>query len=384
MAWELESRLAEIRRAGLQRRRRTLSSAQGPLIRVEGREYLSFCSNDYLGLAAHPAMAEAACRAALEAGVGAGASHLVLGHHDLHELLEQRFAALTGFPRALLFSAGYMANLGVITALLGRHDAIFADRLNHASLNDAALLSRADLQRFRHTDVAHLEELLSRSSAPRKLVVTDGVFSMDGDMAPLADMLAVCERHDALLFVDDAHGFGVLGEGGKGILQHFGLQSDRLVYLATLGKAVGSFGALVAGSETVIEYLLQTAHTYIYTTALPPLLAQASLTALDLLADDGLRQHLQQLIGQLRAGMQGLPWQLLPSATPIQPLLVGESLAAVELADALREHGIMVPAIRPPTVPQGSARLRISLSAAHTADDVDRLLQVLAHLAREL
>ncbi len=382
MAWELESRLAQISRAGLQRRRRTLSSAQGPRIRVDGREYLSFCSNDYLGLAAHPALTEAACQAARVAGVGAGASHLVLGHHELHEQLEQRFAALTNFPRALLFSTGYMANLGVITALLSRHDAIFADRLNHASLNDAALLSRADLQRFRHADAAHLDELLGRSSAQRKLVVTDGVFSMDGDMAPLTDMLAVCERHDALLFVDDAHGFGVLGEGGRGILQHFGLKSDRLIYLATLGKAMGSFGALVAGSESLIEYLLQKAHTYIYTTALPPMLAQASLTAFELMADDRLRQHLQQLIRQLRNDLEGLPWQLMSSVTPIQPLLVGDAVAAVELADALRESGIMVPAIRPPTVPTGSARLRISLSAAHTADDVAALAQALAHLAR--
>lgn len=377
MGWQLETQLEQLQANGLQRVRRELESAQGVHIRVGGQEFLSFCSNDYLGLAARPELAAAACRAAQTVGVGAGASHLVLGHHSLHEQLEHDFAQLTGFQRALLFSTGYMANLGVVTALVGRHDEIFADRLNHASLNDAAVLSRARLRRYRHADMGDLERQLAASTATRKLVVTDGVFSMDGDLAPLPEMLQLCERYDAWLFVDDAHGFGVLGEGGAGILRHFALQSPRLIYLATLGKAVGTFGALVAGSATLIEFLLQKAHTYIYTTALPPMLAEATRASFTLLRDNVLRQHLAERIQQLRQGCSDLPWPLMESATPIQPLLVGSSVDAVALADALRERGILVPAIRPPTVPQGTARLRISLSAAHSADDVGLLLDTL-------
>jgi 8-amino-7-oxononanoate synthase len=275
-----------------------------------------------------------------------------------------------------------MANLGIVTALAGRDDAVFSDRLNHASLNDAVLLSRAQFKRFPHADVAALNRLLGQSRARRKLVVTDAVFSMDGDIAPLVGMLEICKRHDAWLVIDDAHGFGVLGPQGRGALAHFGLSSPRIVYMATLGKAAGVYGAFVAGEPEVIDTILQRARTYIYTTATPPMLARALLTALDIVAtDDWRREHLQRLIAILRAGLQHSPWRLLPSDTAIQPVVVGENVKALALAARLSERGLLVPAIRPPTVPAGTARLRISLSATHTAAEVERLAQTLCELA---
>jgi len=378
LAAALRAELTELEQRGLKRSRRVLETPQGARVRVDGREYVAFCSNDYLGLAAHPELIEAAREGAARYGVGAGASHLILGHGVAHHELEQRLATFTGLPRALLFSTGYMANLGVVTALTGRGDAVFADRLNHASLNDAALLSRADFRRYPHLDLAVLERLLAGSGARRKLVVTDAVFSMDGDVAPLPDLIALCERHDAWLLLDDAHGFGVLGPGGRGAPAHFNIGSPRLIYMATLGKAAGVFGAFVAGAAEMVEALVQRARPYIYTTAAPPLLSVALMKSLDLIrADEWRRHHLRNLIALLRERLIPGRWRLGPSSTAIQPLVIGGNDEAVAVSVHLAHNGLLVPAIRPPTVPQGTARLRISLSAAHEADDVERLAAVL-------
>ncbi len=379
---DFSAELAKLAAADLLRRRRAVDSAQGPRVNVDGVIYLSFCSNDYLGLANHPKLAEAAVQAIGRHGVGAGASHLVSGHHALHEALEQRLSRF--MDRAcLLFSGGYGANIGVLPALAGREDAIFADRLNHASLIDGARLSRAAVQRFRHNDLSNLEQLLAVTPARRRLIVVDGVFSMDGDMAPLPQLLALAERHDAWLYVDDAHGFGVLGEHGRGILEYFGMTSARIVHLCTLGKAAGVSGAAVFAEPTVIDWLVQSARSYIFATAAPPALAAALLASVELIEQEPWRrEHLHALIAQLRAACADLPWRLLPSDTPIQPLVVGENAAALALAEALRERGIWVPAIRPPTVAAGTARLRISLSAAHTREDVEQLTHAL-HAAAE-
>ena len=375
---ELNERAAQ----GLLRSRRTLDTPQSPHITVDGKPYLAFCSNDYLGLASHPELTAALQHGAQQWGVGAGAAHLVSGHFEPHHQLEQQLAAFVGKPGALLFSTGYMANLGVVQALAGKGDTVFADKLNHASLNDAMLLSRAQTKRYRHGDVAQLAQLLSQTPDGRKLVITDAVFSMDGDLAPLRELLALCEQHDAWLYVDDAHGFGVLGKQGRGSLAHFGIASPRIIYMATLGKAAGVSGAFVAAEQVVIDTLVNHAHSYVYTTATPPALSVALLQSLQLIEQgDGLRAHLHRLITRLRKGLGDLPWQLMPSETAIQPLLIGDNRQALQLSEGLRERGIWVAAIRPPTVPPGTARLRITLSAAHTEADVDHLIKALHELA---
>jgi 8-amino-7-oxononanoate synthase len=374
----LAAELADLQTRGLKRQRRLLESPQGTRVKVDGRDYIAFCSNDYLGLAAHPELIEAAREGAVRYGVGAGASHLILGHATAHHELERRLAAFVGLPRALLFATGYMANLGVVTALAGRGDAVFADRLNHASLNDAALLSRAEFRRYPHLDLAALERLLAGSRARRKLVVTDAVFSMDGDIAAVPELVSLAERHDAWLLLDDAHGFGVLGPGGRGVLAHFGAGSPRVIYMATLGKAAGVFGAFVAGEPEVLEALVQGARAYIYTTAAPPMLSAALLKSLDLIRDDEWRRrHLRELIARLRERLRPARWRLAPSSTAIQPLVIGEAEEAVTVSERLARDGLLVPAIRPPTVPRGTARLRISLSAAHAVEDVERLAAAL-------
>jgi 8-amino-7-oxononanoate synthase len=385
MLEDIRAGLAALERDGLIRSRLTLEAPQGARVRLEGREYLAFCSNDYLGLANHPALVEAAQEGAARFGVGAGASHLITGHHAAHHRLERELAEFTGLPRVLLFSTGYMANLGVVSALLGRGDAVFADRLNHASLNDAALLSRARFARYPHGDLDALERQLAAAGPRRKLVATDAVFSMDGDIADLPRLLELCERHDAWLLADDAHGFGVLGEAGRGSLEHFATDlaasNDRLIYMATLGKAAGVFGAFVAGNPDLVEYLAQRARSYIYTTATPPLLAHALSRALIVIREEGWRrERLGELVARLRAGAAALRWELMPSRTPIQPLLIGDTREATVVSARLRERGILVPAIRPPTVPRGSARLRISLSADHLPEDVDSLLAALKEI----
>ena len=375
---ELKAELADLEARDLKRARRLLETPQGARVRVDGREYVAFCSNDYLGLAAHPELIEAAREGAARYGVGAGASHLILGHGVAHHELEQRLAAFVGLPRALLFGTGYMANLGVVTALMGRGDAVFADRLNHASLNDAAPLSRAEFKRYPHLDLAALEQLLSGSRARRKLIATDAVFSMDGDIAPVPELVALAERHGAWLLLDDAHGFGVLGPQGRGVLAHFGANSPRVIYMATLGKAAGVFGAFVAGEPEVLETLVQRARTYIYTTAAPPLLSHVLLKSLELIrTGEQRREHLRGLGRLLRDRLLLKRWKLAQSESAIQPLIIGGNGEAVAASAALAHEGLLVPAIRPPTVPQGTARLRISLSAAHAAGDVERLAAAL-------
>lgn len=379
---ELAAELAAREDQGLRRKRRLLSSPQQARVTVDGREYIAFCSNDYLGLAADPRLAAAAKAGIDRYGVGAGASHLILGHSTAHHELEDALAAFVRLPRALLFSTGYMANMGVVGALCGRGDTVFADRLNHASLNDAALVSRAAFKRYAHSDLAALERLLKATPARRKLVIVDAVFSMDGDIAPVPELLELCERHDAYLLIDDAHGFGVLGAQGRGTLAHFGIASERVIYMATLGKAAGVAGAFVAGSAALIETLIQNARPYIYTTATPPLLAHTLLTSLQLIEQENWRrERLDALILQLKQGLAASPWRLLASDTPIQPLLVGDNAAALGLSEQLAAQGLLVPAIRPPTVPQGTARLRISLSADHEAADVAQLVSALLQAA---
>jgi 8-amino-7-oxononanoate synthase len=385
---DLERGLAAREAAGLKRIRRTLASPQGARVVVDGRELVAFASNDYLGLAHHPDVLAAARDGAARWGAGAGASHLICGHFAPHAALETELAAFVrpcAEARALTFSSGYLANLAILTALAGRGDAIFADRLNHACLNDGALLSRADFVRYPHVDVAALAARLAASKAKRKLIATDAVFSMDGDLAPLPALCALAEEFDAWLVVDDAHGFGVLGAGenaGRGTLAHFGLASERIVYMGTLGKAAGVAGAFVAAHPAVIETLVQTARSYIFTTAAPPLVAEALRASLRILRDDTARRaHLFGLIARFRTRMRGGPWTLPDHETPIQPIVVGANAVTVELADALWSRGFWVPAIRPPTVPKGTARLRITLTAAHTTEDIDALAEALADLA---
>jgi 8-amino-7-oxononanoate synthase len=375
----LADELARLESEGLVRHRRVLQSPQRARVTVDGREYVAFCSNDYLGLASHPQIVEAARQGAALFGVGSGASHLVLGHSAAHHELEQALAGFTGLPRALLFTSGYMANLGLVTALAGRGDTVFADKLNHASLNDAALLSRAEFKRYAHLDVAALDRLLRASRARRKLIVSDAVFSMDGDLAPVADLLALAERHDAWLVLDDAHGFGVLGEEGRGVLEHAGVRSGRIAYMATLGKAAGVYGAFVAGATELIELLIQRARTYVYTTATPPLLAHVLMKSLELIQRESWRRrHLGDLIRVLHENLDVTGWRMLPSATAIQPVVIGTNADVVAVSARLAENGLLVPAIRPPTVPRGTARLRISLSADHTLEDVQRLGRTLS------
>jgi 8-amino-7-oxononanoate synthase len=377
----LTERLAELGRAGLLRRRFARDSAQGPRIVVEGREYLAFCSNDYLGLANHPRIVEAAVDAALRHGVGQGASHLLSGHSVVHERLESALAQFIEMPRALLFSSGYQANIGAVTALAGPKDAVFSDALNHASLIDGVRLTRAQVVRYPHADVDSLSQALASSRGKTKLIVTDGVFSMDGDIAPLPGLLELCERHDALLLVDDAHGFGVLGPEGRGSPAHFGLRSSRLIYVGTLGKAAGVSGAFVAGAPEVVETVMQGARTYVYTTAAPAMLAAAIEVSLELMRkEEWRRERLRKLISSLKHSL--LEIELKSSDTPIQPLILGSNAKALGASAMLRERGILVPAIRPPTVPEGTARLRISLSATHSESDIARLATVMREACR--
>ena len=375
MLASLQLALDKRKEDGLLRQRRLLDSPQAEHIVANSQSYLSFCSNDYLGLANHTKLIAAMQQAAGNSGVGSGASNLITGHHRYHDDLEKQLAKFVGLPAALLFSTGYMANIGVLGALVGRGDAIFADKLNHACLNDGGYYSLAEFNRFAHNDIVALESLLKGSSAKHKLIAVDAVFSMDGDIAPLAEYLTLCEKYDAYLYVDDAHGFGVLGEHGEGSLNHLKLKSPRIIMMATLGKAAGVAGAFVAGQQVVIDYLIQTAKSYVYSTPAPPALS-ATLTASVQLIEQGddLRSHLYSLIDYLKNNLNCKKWTLMPSQTSVQPLLVGNNQDALALSEFLQLRGILVPAIRPPTVPAGTARLRISLSASHSLDDVKKLI----------
>jgi 8-amino-7-oxononanoate synthase len=381
-AFRLGEKLAERRLQQRLRQCKTHDSPQGPRLLRDGREYRNFSSNDYLGLANHPSVTQALVKASRHYGVGSGAAHLVCGHTREHAALEEELAAFTGCEAALLFSTGYMANLGTIQALVGRGDAVFEDRLNHASLLDGGLSSDARFQRYRHNDLTHLEALLAETEARAKLVVTDAVFSMDGDLAPLAELAKLAAEKDAALMVDDAHGFGVLGPNGEGTPAALGLPpGDVPVYMATLGKAAGTFGAFVAGSRELVEFLTNFARPYIYTTAMPAALAAATRESLRLIRSEAWRrEYLGNLIRHFRAGALVQGWPLMASDTAIQPLLLGDDADALALSQRLADRGFWVTAIRPPTVPVGQARLRITLTAAHRVEDVDALLAALAEI----
>ncbi len=378
MSFDLRTRLEARRAEHLYRQRPLLQSPQGPQVTVDGQALVAFCNNDYLGLANHPEVIAAWQAGAARWGVGGGASHLVIGHSGPHHELEEALAELTGRPRALLFSNGYMANLGAVTALVGQGDTVLEDRLNHASLLDAGLLSGARFSRYLHNDVASLSARLEKAVGDT-LVVTDGVFSMDGDIADLPALAQAAKARGAWLMVDDAHGFGPLGANGAGIVEHFGLGIEEVpVLVGTLGKSFGTSGAFVAGSEELIETLIQFARPYIYTTSQPPALACATLKSLELLrTEHWRREHLGRLIQQFRRGAEQLGLQLMDSFTPIQPIVIGDADRALRLSQMLRERGLLVTAIRPPTVPAGSARLRVTLSAAHSAEQVQLLLNAL-------
>ncbi|OON59345.1 8-amino-7-oxononanoate synthase [Massilia sp. KIM] len=386
----IDRKLGQLAEQSLTRKLRVADSACAPRQVVDGRPMLAFCSNDYLGLAAHPQVVEALREGASRYGAGSGASHLVSGHSRAHALLEERLAGWMAphleQPRALYLCTGYMANLAVLTAFGADADAmIFSEALNHASLIDGARLAKAGVSVYPHGEVAALERQLADSRAATKIVVTDSVFSMDGNLAPLPELLALCERHGAWLVVDDAHGFGVLGENGRGALEHFGLRSPNLVYMGTLGKAAGVGGAFIAAHASVIELLVQRARPYIYTTAAPPALAHALQASLDIIAGpEGAerRAHLGALVAQLRDALRLRDWRLMASNTAIQPVVIGANEDALRVAAALHEQGLWVPAIRPPTVAPGTARLRVTLSAAHTFDEVARLARALNELEK--
>jgi 8-amino-7-oxononanoate synthase len=380
----LSAELGALARIEQRRRRITLESAQGPRIVVDGQEYLAFCSNDYLGLANDPRIAASVVEAVRHHGVGSGASHLVTGHSSAHARLERELARFVNMPSALLFSAGYLANIGLVTSLAGRDDVIFSDALNHASLIDGMRLSRAAVVRYPHCSLDALSAALRQSRARSRFVVTESVFSMDGDLAPLTGMLELCERHDAWLVVDDAHGFGVLGAEGRGVLEQLGLRSPRIIYVGTLGKAAGVSGAFVAGEIPVVETVLQKARSYIYTTASPPFLAAAVETSLQIIREESWRRgKLRAMIDRLRRGLRDSGLSLAASNSPIQPLVFGDNAATLAASRYLRDRGIIVTPIRPPTVPEGTSRLRISLSAAHEERDVERLIAALRELAAD-
>lgn len=378
--------LASLRDRNMYRRRRVVDGPQGREIVVEGHRLLNFCSNDYLGLAADPRVRDSLARAAARWGVGSGASHLVCGHTSAHHELETALARFTGRPRALLFSSGYAANMGAIGALLGPGDRVLEDRLNHASLLDGGWISRADFTWYRHCDMGDLAARLAQIDVDRgrTLVVSDGTFSMDGDRCPLPELVATARRHGALLMIDDAHGFGVHGRGGRGQVdaERFGTGDVQLL-VGTLGKAFGTAGAFVAADEEMIELLIQRARTYIYTTAMPSAVAEATLTSLAIVeSEEWRRERLRELVGRFRAGLAELGLDPPASDGPIQPIVVGDPGHAVELSAALEQAGMLVTAIRPPTVPAGTARLRVTFTAAHLPGDIDRLLEALAAATR--
>ena len=389
MSWNqrIHQALEQRNERHLLRRRVSLETPQHAEVKLDGQRLINFCSNDYLGLASEGG--DALAKAASKWNLGSGASHLVCGHSSAHHELERALADYTGYPRALLFSSGFMANVGTISALAQRGDLIFQDKLNHASLLDGAQMSRAKLLRYRHCDYAQLDDMLAHVSgdSAEQLIVSDSIFSMDGDLADVAELARIANKHQALLMIDDAHGLGILGgeekNQGNGVRDHFGLSDKQLpVYVGTLGKALGGYGAFVAGSEELIDYLVQFARSYIYTTALPPALAEAMLFNLELMKQPERRNTLSQHIGYFRqqAGQLGLA--LMPSDSAIQPLLIGDADKALTISEQLKQRGLWVSAIRPPTVPAGSARLRITLTAGHTREQIDRLLQALAEVTQ--
>lgn len=383
----LKKELLILQQQSLYRQRKITDGPQQVHLTSNGKAVVSFCSNDYLGLASHPDIAKAFQQGVNDYGVGSGAAHLVSGHSRAHHELEDALAEYTGRSRALLFSTGYMANLGIVNALMGKGDCVFQDKLNHASLIDAALLSSAFsgsyLKRYPHNNINRLSQLLEKNSHSdkhsRQLVMTDAVFSMDGDQAHVTQMSELCLQHNAWLMLDDAHGFGVLGAKGAGTAEEFSLDQEQLpVYMATLGKAMGGFGAFVAGSDALIETLIQKSRAYVYTTAMPPAIAQALLMSIKISREQSWRRDkLKQLIAQFRSGAEQSGLSLMNSQTAIQPIMVGDNETAMRMSQALEQQGLLITAIRPPTVPEGTARLRVTLSAQHEEKDIERLLSAL-------
>ena len=382
---DLGSHLDDLRRRDMFRVRRSLEGPQGREVLVDGRLLVNFCSNDYLGLAGDPRIAEAFKRGIDRWGTGAGASHLICGHTAAHEELEEALAEFTGRPRALLYGSGYAANVGVVNALLSVGDFVFEDRLNHASLLDGGWISRATFSWFEHRDMEDLDCRLNevQHQPTRKLIVSDGTFSMDGDPCRLDELVALAKHHGAWTMIDDAHGMGVHGAHGVGIVDPACYSTAHIpVLVGTLGKAFGTAGAFVAGEESLVETLIQRSRNYIFTTAMPSALAVATLESLSIATrEHHRRDHLATLIDRFRNGVRQLPFDLMPSSSPIQPLVVGDPARALAFSQALEERGLLIGAIRPPTVPDGTSRLRITLTAAHQTDDVDRLLEVLGELA---
>lgn len=383
---KLNTRLQNLQQQQLYRTRRLVETPQDVILNINGESLINFCSNDYLGLANHPDVKQAFKNAVDKYGVGSGASQLVTGHQKPHRALEEELAEFFGRERVLLFSTGYMANLGVVSALTERKDEIFEDKLNHASLIDAALLSRAALTRYPHKDNKELESRLVKSKAETKFIISDGVFSMDGDKADLKSLIATSHKHNAVLMIDDAHGIGVLGKTGRGIIEELETdvsESDLPIFVGTLGKAFGTFGAFVAGSDELIESLINFSRSYIYTTAMPAAVAEATRTSLKLIQQGNeRRENLQSRIKQFRDGCNelGITISAQPeygNFSPIQPLVVGSAEKALQLSEALQQQGLLISAIRPPTVPQNTSRLRITFSANHTAEQVSRLLSAL-------
>ncbi|MBY0238164.1 MAG: 8-amino-7-oxononanoate synthase [Burkholderiaceae bacterium] len=389
---QLQHHLEGLEQQSLIRKRRHVETPAGPRVTVDGRDMLCFASNDYLSLAGHPKVMAALQEGVALYGAGSGASHLISGHSRAHAQLEARLAGFVGphlvSPKALYFCTGYMANLAVLTALAAgdKDTEIFSESLNHASLIDGARLSRTTVKVVGHADVAALAALLAHSTAATKIVVTDSVFSMDGDLAPLPELLALCERHGAWLVVDDAHGFGTLGAHGRGALEHFNLRSPYLVYVGTLGKAAGVGGAFVAAHEVVIETLIQRARPYIFTTAAPPALAHALLASVEIIEGEEGRQrraHVQALIAHLKANLKLKRWQLMPSDTAVQPIVIGDNADTMRVSAALYAQGFWVAGIRPPTVQVGTSRLRLTLAAGHTMEQVDRLIAAIHALEEQ-
>jgi len=380
----LKAALQQQRRLALYRQRDIVQSPQSVVLTIDGIRYLSFCSNDYLALANHPRVIESFKQAAERYGVGSGASHLISGHSQAHQQLEEQLAAFTGSQAALVFSTGYMANLGCIAALVNEKDSVICDRLNHASLLDAAKLSGAKLRRYLHNDMTSLEQKLQRKREGSRLVVSDAVFSMDGDIAPIHELQQLCQRYDSWLMLDDAHGFGVLGVDGRGSLYLPGIaRSATPIYMATLGKAIGVSGAFIAGSQDLIDYLIQFSRSYVYTTAMPAALAAATSESLRVAMDESWRREkLQSLIAYFRRAAAQLGLNLLDSFTAIQPVMIGDTTKAMAIKERCRQKGLLVAAIRAPTVAKGSERLRITLSAGHSNDDIDRLLATLSEECR--
>ncbi|MCN4144896.1 MAG: 8-amino-7-oxononanoate synthase [Thiohalomonas sp.] len=383
----LKKELLNLEQQSLYRQRKITDGPQQVHLISNGKSVVSFCSNDYLGLANHPGIAKAFKQGVNDYGVGSGAAHLVSGHSRAHHELEEALAEYTGRSRTLLFSTGYMANLGIVNALMGKGDIVFQDKLNHASLIDAALLSSvflgSQLKRYPHNDMNRLAQLLTApDNKQRKLVMSDAVFSMGGDLAQVTRMSELCRQHDAWLMLDDAHGFGVLGANGAGTAEEFSLDQEQLpVYMATLGKAMGGFGAFVAGSDVLIETLIQKARSYVYTTAMPPAMAQALLMSIKISREQSWRREkLKQLIAQFRSGAEQLGLSLMNSQTAIQPIMVGDNETAMSISQTLEQQGFLITAIRPPTLPKGTARLRVTLSAEHEETDIEQLLSALARV----